>query len=282
MSEDAAIPADSQPAAVDPSLEAAAPEGKADKGADSAPAKDDPNVTANGEKLDRQTRNWRALERDRDHWREMAMRQSPPPAPPQAEPKVEPSKPKTLADFNYDEAQYSAHLADHFAKQAEERALAAVEKRLREQDQRSSAARRQSEFATREAQFAKDVEDYYEATRDSSLPITQEIAEIVAESEDGPALAYYLAKNIDVTRRIAQLSPTAAARELGRIEARLGDERVKAKDAKTSVSKAPPPPPKVDAKGDATPKVAPDSPESDQLSTEEWFKARIKQVNRRK
>lgn len=211
--------ADSQPAAVP----------DANQAADSAPAVADPNaadpsLTANGERLDRQTRNWRALERDRDHWREMAIRQTPQPPrqepPPQADDKA---TPKTLADFEFDDAKYQAHLRAEIRREATD----ATRKELREQDERESAQRRQQSFSKREAAFAKSTPDYHEKTRDPDLKISNPMLEAAAESDDGPALLYYLASNPEIAEKIYELSPLGAARELGRIEAKLASEREK-------------------------------------------------------
>jgi hypothetical protein len=47
------------------------------------------------------------------------------------------------------------------------------------------------------------------------------MAEVINSSPVSHELAYHLAKNTDESRRIAALPPLAAARELGRLEAKL-------------------------------------------------------------
>jgi hypothetical protein len=98
--------------------------------------------------------------------------------------------------------------------------------------------------------------------------------EIITESDDGPALAYYLGKNLDVAARIAQLPPLAAARELGRIEVNLAFEREKAK-LKPVVSQAPPPTPKIEATEPAV------SKDPSQMTDREFAKWREKQIAQR-
>jgi hypothetical protein len=232
--------------------------------------KPEPNVTANGERLDRQTRNWRALERDRDHWREMAMRQQAP-QPTPGKPEAPPAK-KTLADFDFDEGKFQEHLLE----QATARATDAAEKRLRESREQEARQQRESQFASREAKYAETVEDYFEITRDPRVPVTREMMEAIAESENGPELAYHLAKNLSVAERIARMSPIAQARELGKLEATLANERAKAEEAKKRVSQAPPPPPKIDG---SDPKV--DKDPSD-MSDTEFAKWRRKQIAARR
>jgi hypothetical protein len=155
----------------------------------------------------------------------------------------------------------------------------AAKQALREERENEAKERRTSSFASRESEFAKTVSDYREVTRNPSLPMTQGMVEAIAESDDGPALAYHLGKNPEIAEKLATLPPVAAAREIGKIEARLAYEREKAKQ-KPVVSNAPPPPPQI-AAGDASPKVSSTDPESDRLSDEEWFRAERKRLNRR-
>lgn len=213
-------------------------------------------------------------EANAEYWRRYAMENI---AKAQEQPKPQPSdKAKTLADFDYDEPRYQSYLFE----QSEKRAVAAAEKRLKEQSEQDAAQRRSASFQTRETEFAKTVEDYHEVTRNPRVPISEAMAEAIADSDDGPALAYHLGKNLEVAARIAQLPPLAAARELGRIEARLASEREKAKD-KPLVSKAPPPPPKIEG-ADNPVSVALNDPASDTAySTEEWVKRREKQLRKK-
>lgn len=224
-------------------------------------------------RLDELTRNWREAERREQALLRLLEQQRQAPEAPKA---TEPVPDKTLADFNYDEGQYRAYLREEVSRVAREEAA----KELRAERERAEAERRKTSFTTRESDFAKSVEDYHEVTRNPRLPITEDIAEVIAESEDGPALAYYLGKNLQIAEAIARLPPKLAARELGKIEAKLAFEREKAKD-KPVVSKAPPPPPKIEG-ANAAPTVRPDDPESDKaLSDDEWARARKKQLAKR-
>jgi hypothetical protein len=247
-------------------------------GSEAAPS---PAARPEGEKdgftkrIDELTRHWRETERDRDHWRELALRNQ----QPREEPKpVESAAPKTLADFEFDEAKYQTYLFE----QAEQRAVKAAERRLQEQQEREAAERRKSSFAQRESEFAKSTKDYHEKTRDPRVPVSQAMAEVIAESEEGPAVAYYLANNLPMAEQIARLPPLAAARELGRIEAKLAAEREAAKAAEKRVSQAPQPPPKVEGAADGAGPVDPSTPESDKLSDAEWARRREAQLKRKR
>ena len=94
------------------------------------------------------------------------------------------------------------------------------------------------------------------------------MAEVIADSDIGPQLAYHLAENKDAAARIAAMSPVQAARELGKIEARL----TAAKDAPKPVSKAPPPPPTLKApEGEV-------DPDPEKMPIDQWLKWRNKQL----
>ncbi len=222
-----------------------------------------------GKRIDELTRLRRDAERERDHWRELAMRQQAPQPEPQ---KPVSHTPKTLADFEFNEAEYQSYLFE----QATAKATEAARRELEAERTRRAQAERKNAFTKRESAFAKDNPDYMEVTRDPRVPISAEMAEAIAESEDGPALAYFLAKNLDEADRLSALSPSAQARELGRIEARLQFERQKAEEAKKRVSQAPPPPPKLDA-AEADTDFKPDEPDSDKLSDAEWTRRRNSQ-----
>lgn len=115
------------------------------------------------------------------------------------------------------------------------------------------AQRRQILAQGVQKQFEAGVEkysDFEELVSDPDLPITQAMAEVMAESDVGADLAYYLAKNPKEAERIARMPAISAARELGKLEAKLPTL------AASSVSKAPPPvtPAKGAAGGEKNPK----------------------------
>jgi hypothetical protein len=226
-------------------------------------------------RIDELTRNWREAERREQALLSMLQQQKAPEPAKAPEPIVEP---KTLADFQYDEVAYQRYVFEQAAKLAE----SAVERKLQERSEREVAERRTQTFAQREADYAAKHPDYMEVTRDMSLPITREMAEIIADSEDGPAVAHYLAKNRQIAESIAKLPAVQAARELGRIEAKVAMESAPAAaPPKPQVSKAPPPPPKVEATEPAIEK------DLSQMSDAEWYRhakrlANLKQNQRKR
>lgn len=265
--------------AVEPAIAATPPE--VVEPVESAPTPDQPQEAPEPEKprgvqkrLDELTRNWREAERREKVLLDLLnQRTTPePPAPQQQD-----SRPKTLADFEYDEGKYQTYLFE----QATAKATEAARKELEQERARAAAEQRKSTFQRRESDFAKTNPDYLEVTRDPSVPITNAMAEVIAESEDGPAVAYYLAKNIAEAERIAGMGQVAQARELGRIEATLAFERKQAEEAKKRVSQAPPPAPKLEGVTAST-TIDPASPEADKLSFKEWSRLRNKQLAKRR
>lgn len=73
---------------------------------------------------------------------------------------------------------------------------------------------------------------------DSDVTVSAAMHEALLESDKGAELAYYLGKHPEDAARIAKLSPTSAARELGKIEASLSKPP---ETPKPKASAAPPP-----------------------------------------
>lgn len=80
------------------------------------------------------------------------------------------------------------------------------------------------DFNDRVADVAKAIPDFSEVvgkTTDKTHPVSDVVMGLILESEKGPLLQYHFAKNPADLRRINGLSPLSAAREVGKIEARL-------------------------------------------------------------
>lgn len=269
---DAAAPDAIAPEAVEPEVQAES--SPAVTNADDSP---EPEKKSRGVqvRIDELTRNWREAERREAALMAMLQRQQ---SPAKQEPVAE-AKPKALPrleDFNYDEAAYQAALFEH--------ASAEAARKVREELKREESQRKQTErvksWKTREAEFKAKHYDYEEVAH--TAPISDAMAEIIMDMELGPELAYYLGENTAEARAISEMSPTQAARALGRLEAKLEKPATPAPQPKpVPVSKAPPPTPRIEAT-DSAPTPKPDSIESDKLSTAEWMRLRDKQLARKK
>jgi chromosome segregation ATPase len=176
--------------------------------------------------------------------------------------------PKKLADFNYDEEKYAEYVADIAA----ERAAAKLRTEQEREKTDSSRKSNQGKFREREAALRTEIEDYEDFAY--TAPIHDHVADLVMSMDDGPRVAYFLGKNPETAAKLSALPPLEAAKELGRIETRLAYEREQAK-AKP-VSKAPPPPPKIDATEPAVDK------DPEQMSDAEFAKWRKRQIAQRR
>ncbi len=213
-------------------------------------------------RIDELTKNWRETQRALDQReRELKEMQDKIAAIPEPVEEV-----KTLADFEYDEKQYQQYIFAEARKQGEKAAQGVMENF----QGKANAETAETVFRSKEAEFALTVKDYNEVVYDSSLHISQSMAEAIKASDIGPELSYHLGKNPDIAARIAVLPASVAGRELGKLEAVL--EAGKAKASEKSVSQAPAPA-KTKLRGaSASLKVATTDPASDELSDAEWFK----------
>ena len=244
--------------------------------ADPAPAVNDADEASRKpgqgaqKRIDELTRKRYDAEREAAYWRDLALKQQPP-AQPDATRTAAPQELPTLAQFGYDEMKYQAALIEYAAQEAERRTL----ERIREDQTRTQQAQGRSAFEKRQAEFLQAMPDYRaKVLEDRNLPISTPMLEVIVESEQGPAIAYYLAENRDLAEQIARLPPVQAARAIGRIEARLEANRPAAAPQAPPVSKAPPPPPRIEATEPAVDK------DPDQMSPEAWLKWRTKQLAR--
>lgn len=133
-----------------------------------------------------------------------------------------------------------------------------------------------SSFADREEEARAKYEDYDEVAKSDDVPITREMAAVILESEIGPEVAYHLGKNPREAARIAQLSPLAQAREIGKIEAALTSATPPVK----KTSSAPEPIRPVGSRS-TVPTVSTSDPRSTKMSDSEWIKQRNAEIAKR-
>jgi len=216
------------------------------------------------ERIDKLTKRFRETERDLDavaRERDDLKRRLDELDKPRAE-----ETPKTLADFEYDEAKYQQYVWS----EAERRAEVAAERVAQGFTSKMEQQRRVDAYKQREQSFAKTVEDYDLVVGDRYLPISPVMAEEIRGSDIGPEMAYYLGKHPEVASEISRLPPQAAIRKMVTLEGTLLAEKSKAKGNK--VSNAPPPPSKTVKGSEPGLRVSTTDPKSDNMSDKEWFK----------
>jgi hypothetical protein len=216
-------------------------------------------------RIDELTRYRREAERERDYWRELAMQNNDQRS--KLPEQVEQEPPRTLEDFEYDEAKYQQYILEKAVQEAQRGAVTEAERVLNERQQQQEIQAKHQQFQNRENKYADTIDDYWQVARNDDVPVSQAMAEAITDSPDGPAVLYYLGKNPDIASMIAGLPPQSAAREIGKIEAKLTTQAA-------STSKAPPPAKKIDGVDPAIEK------NPDDMSIEEWTRWREKQLKR--
>jgi hypothetical protein len=84
-------------------------------------------------------------------------------------------------------------------------------------------------YAEREEEARSKYDDFDQVAYNPSLRVTDVMAETIKASDLGPDLAYWLGSNPKEADRISRLSPLLQAREIGKIEAKIGSEPVQKK-----------------------------------------------------
>lgn len=139
-------------------------------------------------------------------------------------------------DFGNDTLAYDRALHQYAARQA-----------VREEYQRLHAAEaahraaaesraRLAAYHERLSEVRDRIPDFDQAMLEArDLHIRADLQELIRESPKGPLIAYYLARNLDRLDDLNRLPPVQAAREIGRLEARIRGPQPNV------VTKAPPP-----------------------------------------
>lgn len=176
----------------------------------------------------------------------------------QAEADAKPTRDQFADDISYFEA-----LSDYKTER--------VRQELKHELQQTQRASETNTFQASVDEARKTLEDYDDVIAESTIQFNAAVKEAIVTSPYSAYVAYELAKDEDTALRISKLSPMAAAREIGKIEARL-EAKKKAPETKIPAkpaSKAPAPVKPVVPKGsDSKP-----GPRSD----EEWLAQRRKE-----
>ena len=194
----------------------------ADQNAEPAPAEaKEPAVDKVQKRIDKLTREkyqlrgeLEALRRDREESRK--------PAPVPQERTTQAGEPR-LEQFD--------NLEDYVSAKAEWVADSKLNKAFSEREQKQtqqSEEKRQRSLAEgwqkRLDAARSTLEDLDDVIESADVPLTQAMAESIMESDQGPAVAYYLARNPAEAEKLAGMTPSAVARAIGRIEAKLESE----------------------------------------------------------
>ena len=152
---------------------------------------------------------------------------------------------------------------------AEALALRKAEELVQQRELQKQRAAIEEAYAEREEEARGKYDDFEQVAYNPQLRVTDVMAETIRASELGPDLAYWLGTNPKEADRISRLSPLLQAREIGKIEAKLGSNPV----IKPTTS-APAPITPVTARTSGNPSYDTTDPRSTKtMSTSEWIEA---------
>lgn len=184
-------------------------------------------------------------QRELEYWKAQALENLKAKNPAKQEDEAPKELPKQLADGEPDPDKFESHTA--YLK-------AVVKWELKQEEAEKKAKEREvqvkSEFETRVSGFQNKVKEFQKVTEDFSdvmedvddIPMSIGIQEALLDSDLGPQVMYELAKNRTEYERINKLSVVAAAKEIGKLEARISSEsQEKPKEETKKLTKAPPP-----------------------------------------
>ena len=112
---------------------------------------------------------------------------------------------------------------------AEALAMKKAEELLQQRELQKQQAAIEDAYAEREEDARSKYDDFEQVAYNPNLRATDVMAETIKASDIGPDLAYWLGSNPKEAERISRLSPLLQAREIGKIEAKLGAEPPKKK-----------------------------------------------------
>jgi len=176
-----------------------------------------------------------------------------------------PSEPLKADDFA-DTQTYADALAERKAQEL-----------LAKRDAEAERAATLDAYHDREEEARNKYDDFEQVAYNPKLPVTETMAQTIQASDNGPDVIYYLGSNPKEAERIARLSPLLQAREIGKIEAKLGDNPPA---KKTSTAPAPIAP--VTARTSGAPAYDTTDPRSVKaMSTSDWIEAeRLRQIKK--
>lgn len=168
--------------------------------------------------------------------------------------------------------EYFEDLSDWKAQQVIDAKLSERDGKAKEEALKTEGQKRQKAYQDKVAEYTKVAPDFAEVIEAYDGPFNQTIAQALLDSDMGPEVAYYLAKNPDEAETLEGMNYGQVSRFFGKVEAKL--ESQKSPDVK--VTKAPPPIPSQRGTAQVTSLDPYNNPD---MSAEQWrqYKAKLKQ-----
>lgn len=176
-------------------------------------------------RIDELTHNWRSTERDRDYWRELALKNQQPQQQPQQLPEESPPKEEDFEDYN----DYLKAEARYVVKEELKAEREAIRQESESTERQKEGARIQADFMSRADAARGRYGDFDAVAFNPAIPISEGMMEVILRSDRGPDMAYYLGKNPDVAQKISAMTPYMAASEMGKLETSLSAQKKETK-----------------------------------------------------
>ena len=136
-----------------------------------------------------------------------------------------------------DAFEYAKALAEY----STERALAERDRQVAQAREQEAQQKIIQSWAQKVQDAKAELPDFDDLVASSDVVVNNAVRDAILESDVGPRILYHLAENNDLAKKIAGLSPNAALREIGRLEAKFEAKPEAEKIAPLVRSKAPTP-----------------------------------------
>ncbi len=170
-------------------------------------------------------RKQRNAENDRDYYKRLSEGKAPAPGSrPEAAPQATDDPEPKLEAFD-DLDQFQDERSKWVARQEVNRMNRETTAKNQQDEAERQAVERDAKWESNIDIFIEKagIDDFDEVVMDETRGfVAPAVADAIKDSENGPAIAYHLAKNPKESARINALSPLSAAREIGKLEAKLG------------------------------------------------------------
>jgi hypothetical protein len=149
--------------------------------------------------------------------------------------------------FNVDQEPQPSQFSDAFeyakalAEYSTEKALAERDRQVAQQREQEAQQKIIQSWAQKVQEAKADLPDFDDLVASSDVVVNNAVRDAILESDVGPKILYHLAENNDLAKKIASLSPNAALREIGKLEARFEVNPETKQTAPVVRSKAPAP-----------------------------------------
>jgi superfamily I DNA and/or RNA helicase len=140
------------------------------------------------------------------------------------------------SQFN-DAFEYAKALAEF----STEKALAERDRQVAQQREQEAQQKIIQSWAQKVQEAKAELPDFDDLVASSDVVVNNAVRDAILESDVGPKILYHLAENNDLAKKIASLSPNAALREIGKLEAKFEVNPETKQTAPVVRSKAPAP-----------------------------------------